>query len=182
MFEHSDQHQPVSWFLKNESLVDNFVSSNKVHIRRTLQDTNNTPTTVFLANSSAPTPFMKPPDTPTIITVPSANSVTIFPTSSSDSSFYHTSSLGRYNSSHFRGTNNYQPCDFLSTPTRKCSYNKKTAMLKPIHCKNFLQHKQKLQTHTHTQKKKAKIKTTIMSKISVSQSYQSSQVIREGDK
>ena len=51
-----------------------------------------------------------------------------------------------------------------------------------IHCKNFLQHKQKLQTHTHTQKKKAKIKTTIMSKISVSQSYQSSQVIREGDK
>jgi len=176
MFEHSDQHQPVSWFLKNESLVDNFVSSNKVHIRRTLQDTNNTPTTVFLANSSAPTPFMKPPDTPTIITVPSANSVTIFPTSSSDSSFYHTSSLGRYNSSHFRGTNNYQPCDFLSTPTRNCFYNKKHQS------SNQLQHKHKLQIQKTKNKNKAKTKATIMSKSSVSQSYQSNQVTREGDK
>ncbi|KHN14216.1 Glucan endo-1,3-beta-glucosidase 1 [Glycine soja] len=52
----------------------------KVHIRRTLQDTTNTPTTVFPTNPTPPSPVITPPDTPTIITVPSTNPVTVSPT------------------------------------------------------------------------------------------------------
>ncbi|XP_027349479.1 glucan endo-1,3-beta-glucosidase 12-like [Abrus precatorius] len=52
----------------------------KVHIRRILQDTNNSPTAVFPTNPTPPTPVITPPDTPTIITVPSTNPVTVSPT------------------------------------------------------------------------------------------------------
>ncbi|XP_020213846.1 glucan endo-1,3-beta-glucosidase 12 [Cajanus cajan] len=52
----------------------------KVHMRRTLQDTPNSPTTVFPTNPTPPTPVITPPDTPTIITVPSTNPVTVSPT------------------------------------------------------------------------------------------------------
>ncbi|KAJ1417207.1 X8 domain [Sesbania bispinosa] len=50
------------------------------HIRRTLQDTNNSPSPVFPTNPTSATPVITPPDTPTIITVPSTNPVTVSPT------------------------------------------------------------------------------------------------------
>ncbi|KAK7337650.1 hypothetical protein VNO77_18235 [Canavalia gladiata] len=49
----------------------------KVHIRRSLQDTTNSTTTVFPTNPTPPPPVINPPDTPTIITVPSNNPVTV---------------------------------------------------------------------------------------------------------
>ncbi|WVZ04840.1 hypothetical protein V8G54_018186 [Vigna mungo] len=52
----------------------------KVHIRRILQVTNNSPTTVSPTNPTPPAPVISPPDTPTIITVPSTNPVTVSPT------------------------------------------------------------------------------------------------------
>ncbi|TKY61600.1 Glucan endo-1,3-beta-glucosidase 1 [Spatholobus suberectus] len=52
----------------------------KVHIRRTLQETTNSPTTVFPTNPTPSSPVITPPDTPTIITVPSTNPVTVSPT------------------------------------------------------------------------------------------------------
>ncbi|XP_061366255.1 glucan endo-1,3-beta-glucosidase 3-like [Gastrolobium bilobum] len=48
----------------------------KVHIRRTLDETNNSPP----INPTSDTPVVTPPDTPTIIAVPSTNPVTVSPT------------------------------------------------------------------------------------------------------
>ncbi|KAG4913842.1 hypothetical protein JHK82_054429 [Glycine max] len=59
---------------EGEEIFPLFLRENpsKVHIRRTLQDTTNSPT--------PPSPVITPPDTPTIITVPSTNPVTVSPT------------------------------------------------------------------------------------------------------
>ncbi|XP_061367245.1 uncharacterized protein LOC133310343 isoform X2 [Gastrolobium bilobum] len=51
----------------------------KFHKRRTLDDTTSPPNTVFPTNPTSATPVITPPDTPTIITVPSTNPVTISP-------------------------------------------------------------------------------------------------------
>ncbi|KAK7284457.1 hypothetical protein RJT34_19203 [Clitoria ternatea] len=57
------------------------MSKSKVHVRRILQATNNSPTPIFPTNPTPPTPVITPSDTPTIITVPSSNPVTVSPTS-----------------------------------------------------------------------------------------------------
>ncbi|RDY14509.1 Glucan endo-1,3-beta-glucosidase 1, partial [Mucuna pruriens] len=68
--------------LKREEIFPLSLGENpsKVHIRRILQDTNNSPTTVFPTSPTPPTPVITPPETPTIITVPSTNPVTVSPT------------------------------------------------------------------------------------------------------